>query len=77
MTVKIEFIDEQTRAVPYLDNRALLKKKGQFGHWFVTLEHGETPLSLKEGAFLSPEKAAQSVMSHEAQHKKFKAKAKN
>lgn len=59
--------------VPYLDNTAIIEKKGPYGFWFVRLERGQNPKHF-EGSFTSVEEAKKAVFfALEARKKKVAA----
>jgi hypothetical protein len=46
--------------VPYVDNTAIIEKKGAYGFWYVRLERGNNPKQF-EGTFTSVEEARKAV----------------
>jgi len=59
--------DEETEEyrIPYMNNEAILSRKGPYGHFFIRLSKGAIPKAF-EGAFTTRDAAEKIIKSYEA-----------
>jgi hypothetical protein len=62
--VMISFVSSEKRSIPYMDNIMIISREGQYGHWKLYLERGETPQALKEVSFTTIDDAVRAVTNH-------------